>query len=260
MTEAAPVRLERVDFSWPASATSLFDDVSLEIPASRITALIGPNGSGKTTMIELILGWRRVRSGEVFVEGRPVPTIPGRERGRLMALVPQEENLPFAYSVLEYVLLGRAPYLSPLAAPGDRDVAMAFEALDKVGIRNLAHRSVPRLSGGERRMVLIARALLQNPRILLLDEPANHLDPANRERLVEILQSLRRDGITIVMSSHEPDMVTRLADHIVLLRAGAPPSSGSPGSMLVPERLSELYGIPVRIVESGDRRVILWGD
>jgi len=109
-------------------------------------------------------------------------------------------------------------------------------------------------------MVLIARALLQNPRILLLDEPANHLDPANRERLVEILQSLRRDGITIVMSSHEPDMVTRLADHIVLLRAGAPPSSGSPGSMLVPERLSELYGIPVRIVESGDRRVILWGD
>ena len=137
-----------------------------------------------------------------------------------MALVPQDERLPFAYSVLDYVLLGRAAYLAPLAAPVSRDRDIARGALEMTGISRLEKRSIPRLSGGELRLVLIARALTQQPRVLLLDEPTNHLDPANRERIIGVLESLHNHGITLIMTTHDPDLVLRLAGSIVLVKAG----------------------------------------
>lgn len=253
------VSMTDISFTWPTADTALFNNLNLDFPKGKTVCLIGPNGSGKTTMIELILGWRKANTGSIRVEQRIVSAIPARERGRTMALVPQEERLPFPYSALEYVLLGRAPYLPPLAIPGKRDREIAWAVLEQVGISHLAHRAVPRLSGGEKRMVLIARALIQQPRILLLDEPANHLDPANRERVMEILAALKSSGITLIISSHEPDMVTRLADSVVLLQAGTIPSMGGTEEMITPERLSYLYGVSVRIVEVEGRRVILWG-
>jgi iron complex transport system ATP-binding protein len=251
--------LDNVTFFWPGAESPLFEEINLNFPNGSTACLIGPNGSGKTTMMELILGWRRATSGSIRLEGRTISSIPSRERGRMMALVPQEERLPFSYTVLEYVLLGRAPYLPPLAAPGKRDRKLALEALDRVGIAHLAHRAVPRLSGGEKRMVLISRALVQEPRILLLDEPANHLDPANRERVMDVLIKLRSSGITLIISSHEPDMVTRLADSVVFLHPGRMPLMGSTEEMIVPEKLSELYGIRAKIVVAEGRRIILWG-
>ena len=253
------VALEGVTFSWPGSSRPLFSELDLAVPAGETCCLIGPNGSGKTTLLELILGWRRPVAGMVYSEGRPLAEVPARERGRTMALVPQEERLPFSYSVLEYVLLGRAPYLSPLASPGRSDVELAGAVLERVGISDLTERPVPELSGGERRLVLVARALLQRPRVLLLDEPSNHLDPANRERVIGILADLKASGITLLMSSHEPDMVTRLADRTVLLHAGRAPEIGSPDEMLVSEKLSGLYGVEARVVESEGRRIIFWG-
>lgn len=248
-----------VRYSWPGEPEPLFNQLDLTIPRGHITGLIGPNGSGKTTLLELALGWRQPDAGGVYLDGRRLDALPGRERGRSMALVPQEERLPFAYEVMEYVLLGRAAHLPPLATPGAEDRRIARDSLERTGIANLAGRVVNRLSGGETRLVLIARALTQQPRILLLDEPANHLDPANRERILGILRRLRDSGITLVMSSHEPDIMTRLADRVVLLRRGSPPAAGSPGEMIHPDRLEELYGVPVRIAEVEGRRLILWG-
>lgn len=253
------VSIKNLSFTWPMADSELFSNLNLDFPTGQTICLIGPNGSGKTTMIELILGWRKSDIGSIQVEGRTVSAIPARERGRTMALVPQEERLPFSYSTLEYVLLGRAPYLPPLASPGKHDREKAWDVLEKVGISHLAHRAVPRLSGGEKRMVLIARALIQEPRILLLDEPANHLDPANRERVMDILAALKSSGITLVISSHEPDMVTRLADKVVLLQAGTIPLMGSTEEMITPGRLASLYGVRVKIVDAEGRRVILWG-
>ncbi len=253
------VVLDELFFSWHADIKPLFRNVSLSFPTGATVCLMGPNGSGKTTMMELILGWRKAISGAVILEGRLINTIPSRERGRIMALVPQEERLAFSYSVLEYVLLGRAPYLPPLSSPGADDRDIALKALERIGISHLAHRPVPRLSGGETRMVLIARALVQEPRILLLDEPANHLDPANRERMMEILINLKSSGITLIISSHEPDIVTRLADMVVLLHRNRQPVMGRSCDMIVPEKLSELYGVRAKIVEAEGRRIILWG-
>lgn len=181
------------------------------------------------------------------------------ERGRSMALVPQDERIPFAYSALEYVMLGRAPHLPPLAAPGIRDRAIGLESLERVGVASLAGRPVMKLSGGELRLVLIARALAQEPRILLLDEPANHLDPANRERVLNMLRSLRDEGITLVLSSHEPDVVSRLSDTLVMMRKGGTPESGSVDRMMRPDKLRDVYGVGAKIAEIEGRRVILWG-
>jgi len=259
-TEASAVILNNVSFSWPSADTSLFRDVNLLFPRGDTVCLIGPNGSGKTTMMELILGWRKADSGQVLLEGSPVNSIPARERGRKMALVPQDERPAFSYSVLEYVLLGRAPYLSPLSSPGSEDREIVFNVLERVGMADLAHRPVPGLSGGETRMVLIARALVQQPEIMLLDEPANHLDPANRERVMEILNELKNSGISLIISSHEPDIVTRLADSVVLLHKGKGPVMGPSDLMLVPGKLSDLYGVKVTIVEAENRKVIIWGN
>jgi len=251
--------IDRLVFSWPDADFPLFENLNLRFRKGDTSCLIGPNGSGKTSLIELILGWRRAESGSVGVGGQPIASIPSRGRGQMMALVPQEERIPFSYSVLEYVMLGRAPYLPPLASPGRDDRDYARSSLDRVGIGHLSRRLVPSLSGGERRMVLIARALVQNPRIMLLDEPVNHLDPANRERIIEILIDLRASGITIIMSSHDPDIVFRVADKVVLLRSGETPIMGSPHKLLTSKHLSELYGVVARVVDVEGRKLILWG-
>lgn len=254
------VVLDGAGFRWPGTDRSLFTKVSLTIPHGQTTCLLGPNGAGKTTLLEMILGWRPSCEGPVSIDGRLLSGIPSRERGRLMALVPQDERLPFAYSVLDYLLLGRAPYLPPLATPGPTDRRLAMDSLERVGMAALAGRSVTELSGGELRLVLIARSLVQEPDILLLDEPTNHLDPANRESVIAILSRLHQSGITLIISSHEPDVVIRLAGNIVLLKNGRQPESGSPEKLLTPEHLSQLYGVPARIAEVDGRRVVLWGD
>jgi iron complex transport system ATP-binding protein len=253
------ILLDRVTFSWPKEERPLMADCRLFLESGTTAAILGPNGSGKTTLLELILGWKRPGSGRVLIGGADVSGMTSLERGRSMALVPQDERIPFAYSALEYVMLGRAPHLPPLAAPGPRDRKIGLESLDRVGVASLADRPVLKLSGGELRLVLIARALAQEPRILLLDEPANHLDPSNRERVLGMLRSLRDGGITLVLSSHEPDVVSRLADTLVMMKKGGSPESGSVGEMMQPDKLAEIYGVSATIVEAAGRRVILWG-
>ncbi len=254
-----PVVLESVDFSWPGASSFLFKDLNLVFEQGQTVSLLGPNGAGKTTLLELILGWRSPCRGRVLLEGTPAQDMPARVRGRLMALVPQDERMPFSYSVLEYILLGRAPFLAPLEVPGRRERDEALSVLNRVGIGFLANRKIDTLSGGEKRLVLVARALVQRPRILLLDEPANHLDPANKEKIKAMLGMLRHNGITVIFSSHEPDFISCLPDQVVLLKAGHAPEMGPAEKMLVPEKLSELYAVPVRVAALEGRRVILWG-
>ena len=176
-----------------------------------------------------------------------------------MALVPQDEKIPFEYSVTEYILLGRAPYLPPLGTPGKKDREIAQQSLEEAGIGELAGRTVSRLSGGERQLVLLARALTQQPRLLLLDEPASHLDLHNKDKILRILKKLQSRGITLFFTSHDPELVLRLADHAVLLKKGSVIQTGGASEVLNEAHLSSLYNIPVRIADSRGRRVIIWG-
>ncbi len=246
------LEVRSVSFSYPGCAPVL-RGVSLRLERGAIAAILGPNGSGKSTLLDLCLGWRKPAVGVVLVDGTPVEHLGRAERGRRLSLVPQRENVRFDFLVLDCVLLGRAPHLRPLQAPGDRDRMIARKALSTVGIAGLAGRSTATLSGGEYQLMLIARSLAQEPSVLLLDEPGSHLDPGHRLRIMRTLKGLSRQGIGVLLTSHDPQGAAAVADTVHLLRGGRVRSSGSPRDVLTASALRSAYGVPFRVRWSGGR-------
>jgi iron complex transport system ATP-binding protein len=258
MSENPLLSFQLVTFTYPGSKQAALNHFSLEIGAGSVTAILGPNGAGKTTLLHLVLGWLRPQAGDILLDGRPQSGYARREMGRLVGLVPQTENVSFDFSLLDYVSLGRAPYLAPLAMPGEEDLRIAWQALEQVGMAALANRSVLSLSGGERQLVLIARALAQQPRLLLLDEPTSHLDLSNKGRLVAVLRQLVRDGVTVMLTTHEPDVAAAVATHLVLVKAGQVFSAGTFEEGFTTQALTGVYGRPVEVAKVGERQVVLW--
>ncbi|KPL83983.1 hypothetical protein SE15_01945 [Thermanaerothrix daxensis] len=256
--DAPILRFEAVAFRYPETPADALQGLTLEVPRGQVTAILGPNGAGKTTLLRLAYGRYLPRRGQVWLDGRLLTSYTRQEIGRIVALVPQREANPFAYSLLEYVLLGRAPYLPPLQMPTPSDVAIAWEALERVGLQHLARRSVQALSGGEYQLLLVARALAQQPRLLLLDEPTSHLDLANKKHLIECLRGLLAEGVTILMTSHEPEVVARLAQQVVLMREGRVLNQGSLEALWKAEILSATYNIPLRVWEFDGHRLVAW--
>ncbi len=248
---------DTLSFAYPESPLVL-NGLSLGFERGSITALLGPNGAGKTTLLHLALGWLKPVSGKVKLDGRNLNSYSRQELGRRVGLVPQSENISFEYTVLEYVLLGRAPYLPPLSMPGDEDLFAAQNALAQVGLAGFEMRTMLELSGGERQLVLVARSLAQNPQILLLDEPTSHLDLGNKARLVQIFKTLQTQGITILLTTHDPELAALLSTHIVLMGRGGILAGGLVSDVLTAEHLSQLYGVPVRMAEVAGQKVILW--
>lgn len=257
---SAPVLAFRdVCFGYGANGKTVFQHLTLDIAPGTVTAILGPNGAGKTTLLHLALGWLRPQAGHVTLLGRPLTSYPRGELGRQMGLVPQSEHTAFEYSLLEYVLLGRAPYLKPLEMPGPEDTRIALDALARVGLAGWEGRSIARLSGGERQLVLTARALAQQPRCLLLDEPTSHLDLGNKARLLALLRDLVRQGVTVLLTTHEPEFAAGLATHLVLMRNGQVLEAGPLNETFTTERLSATYGVPVAVAQVHGRQVVLWG-
>jgi iron complex transport system ATP-binding protein len=254
----ALLAFDEVTFGYGPSGPAVLRDLSLAIEPGTATAILGPNGAGKSTLLHLALGWLRARSGHVLLDGQPIRAWPRRRLGQTMSLVPQVERSPFEFTVLDYVLLARAPYLAPLAMPGPEDVRIARDAMDEVGLGHLGHRTVTTLSGGERQLTLVARALAQQPRILLLDEPTAHLDLAHKAGLVELLRSLVERGMTLVATTHEPDVAAALASHLVLMRDGQVHRAGRFDEVFTADALGATYGLPLRIVRVDGHDVVLW--
>jgi iron complex transport system ATP-binding protein len=209
-------------------------------------------------LLFLALSWLQPSSGIILLDGQPLENYSRKDMGRLMGLVPQKEHIAFEYSVLEYVLLGRLPYLASLEQPGEKDYEAALSALDQVGLSHFADRSVYRLSGGERQLVLIARSLAQQPKLLLLDEPTSHLDLHNKSRLVALFQRLQSTGVTVLMTTHEPELASALATAVVLIDQGRVLFCGKPEEALTAQNLSRLYRLPVEVAHVSGRRVVLW--
>ncbi|MCX6056077.1 MAG: ABC transporter ATP-binding protein [Chloroflexi bacterium] len=243
-------------FSYEPGRNSILEAVSFEIHPQTITVILGPNGAGKTTLLHLLLGLRKPHSGTILLEDLPLVNYSRRELSQWMGLVPQSEHVPFEYSVLEFVLLGRAPYLGPLELPGSEDIQIAKNALLQVGIQDLEKRPIPALSGGEHQLVLIARALAQQPKILLLDEPTSHLDLSNRNKTLKILNQLRLAGSTIIFTTHDPEAASLIADNLVLMRLGKVLHTGSIDLTFTSEKLSETYGTPIDVIRMEGRRIV----
>lgn len=258
MTPHGPaIILKGISFSYGPERPAFMQRISLKIPGTAVTAILGPNGSGKTTMLHLLLGRLVPHEGELLVEGRPRSRIPKRDLRRLIGLVPQEETIPFDLSVLEYVLLGRAPHLGLLEVPGEQDRWVACQALDTAGLGALENRPVTSLSGGERQLATIARALAQETAILLLDEPTSHLDLANTRKVLKVMQLLGARGKTVVFTTHDPNAAAAVADHMILLRGGEVIATAPLQEAFTPELLSLTYGMEVEVLRIGNRSLVL---
>ncbi|KAF0108108.1 MAG: iron complex transport system ATP-binding protein [Anaerolineaceae bacterium] len=249
---------QNVTFGYRRDRQPFLQDVTFDLHPGRITAILGPNGAGKTTLLYLALGWLAAWTGGIRLDGLPLRQHSRLERGRWLALVPQNEHTPFDYTVLEYALMGRAPHMPPLGIPAAADYDAALQALDQVGLAALAEHPVPQLSGGEHQLMLLARAVAQRPRLLLLDEPTAHLDLRNKSRLIQMMKTLRTEGVTLLMTNHEPEVVLAVADDVLLMEPGRPPLFGPLEQALTAEALSRVYGLPIRLVDVDGHKQVLW--
>lgn len=210
--------------------------------AGESVGLIGPNGSGKTTLLRLLCGLLRPESGEVLLRDRPVRGLRPKERARVLALVPQESRELFDFSLLEVVLMGRSPHLPRLALEGPQDYAAARRALADMDLAGREDRQLLELSSGERQRALIARALAQEPGIILLDEPTAFLDLRHRLEIHEILARLNRERrLTVVTVSHDLNLAARYAARLIVLDRGRIAADGDPASVLTPGLLRSVY-------------------
>jgi len=227
--------------------TPALDGVTCTVPPARLVAVVGPNGSGKTTLVRALTGAVPLSSGEVLVDGRPLRRWARAELAQVLGVVPQREETAFPLLVEETVLLGRYARLGPLAAPARADREAVRAALERCDVAPLARRSVDSLSGGEWQRVRLARALAQEPRALVLDEPTASLDVRHEMELLELVRALVDGGMAALVITHELNLAARFADRMLLLDRGRLVAEGGPADVLTRETLGRVFQWPVAV-------------
>ncbi|OPZ60197.1 MAG: putative ABC transporter ATP-binding protein [Deltaproteobacteria bacterium ADurb.Bin510] len=239
-----------------AGGAPVFDQLTAELQAGQLVALMGGNGSGKTTLLKCLAGLLPKYGGSIHLGGLELGQLSRRSRARRLSLVPQDCAAGFGYLVRDMVLMGRAPYIAAFGGPGPADVDAAQQALKAVGLESFGARIYSRLSGGERQLVLIARALAQAAPIMLLDEPTSHLDFRNQVRVMRTLRDLvSQRGLSVIMATHDPNLVLSFAERVLLLHEGRLIADGAPEAVLTGERLQAVYGVALRELHADGRLV-----
>lgn len=234
---------------------TILSDINVEIRQAEIVALLGPNGAGKSTLLRLMLKLLQPARGSVEVCGKPLAAMARRAIASTLAYVPQHHTPPFPYTVAQVAALGRLAATSLLSIPREQDGAAVSEVLERLGIAHLANRDYTQISGGERQLALIARALVQNARILLMDEPDAGLDYGNQRRLLDLMRDLSSEGYTVVFTTHHPDHALYVANRSILIDGGRVIADGDPASVLTPEIIDQVYGVRVRMIDCGAHNV-----
>lgn len=246
-------------YSYAQRSPEALNGASIKLERGTLSALIGANGSGKSSLVRVLCGLLEPSTGEVFLEGRPMRAIEARRRARRIAYVPQSHRTVFPFTALEVVLSGRSPYTPRFRFENARDQAVAREALAAIDGLALATRPVTELSGGERQLVSVARALAQEPECLLLDEPSSALDLKHRAGLMRHLRRLRDvKGITTLIVTHDLMLLDSVFDRVFAMAAGAVVASGTPRDVLGSEVLREIYGDPSIRSEQLFGRTFVW--
>ena len=235
--------LETASLAVGYGGSPVVSGVSVSIAPGTLWAVLGPNGSGKSTLLRTVLGLLRPLEGEVRLFGTPVGRWERRALARRVAWVPQSFDGDAGFTGLELVLMGRAPHQGAWGLPGQRDLSVARTVLAELGIAHLAARIVSRLSGGERRLLLVARALAQEPSLLLLDEPTAFLDLQHQAQVLELVRARVRGGLAAVTVLHDPNLAAAFTDAALLLRDGGVLGQGASAELLDAERLGRLYGL-----------------
>ena len=249
MSDNIAIHVREVSHAYKDSA--VLNRLSISIREGEFFIIIGPNGSGKTTLLKTICGVEPVRSGEVGVFGQTISRYTGNELAKVISFVPQSLPEDFPFTVFQTVMMGRYPHLGVLGVESDRDLDITRRSIEFCGIASLANRKMNQLSGGERQRVFIARALCQEPRILLLDEPTASLDLSHQVRVMDLMEQLKREqGLTIVMVSHDVNLAAMYADRLLLMKSGRVAGVGQPEEVLTFETLEEVYGCTILVDES----------
>ncbi len=217
------------------------DSVSLQIGEGTLCALFGPNGSGKTTLLRCLAKFLPYRRGKIEIDGSDLKGIGNKALAKLVSYVPQDHTPPFPFTVREVTLMGRTPHMGGIFGPRRKDVAFAERALRAIGIEELAARHYTELSGGQRQLVLLARAVAQDTRVMLLDEPTAALDFKNQMRVWTLLRSFARDGKTVIVCTHDPNHVSWFCDSVVILREGQVLKVGTADEVMTDHILNMLY-------------------
>ncbi len=231
-------------------------DVNLTVEPGEVLCLLGPNGCGKTTLFKTMLGLLRAQGGEVLLDGTALGQLARAEVARRIAYVPQAQATPFPYTAIDLVLMGRVAHRGPFAGPSLEDREIAEAALDELGIGDLAQRDVTRLSGGQRQLVIIARAVAQAAPLLVMDEPTASLDFGNQVVVLREVKRLAACGAGIVLSTHQPDQAFAVADRVCLMRDGRTVAIGEPIETLTSERLEDVYGVAVSIERTRGGQIV----
>jgi iron complex transport system ATP-binding protein len=233
---------------------AIVTDVNLTVRSGDFLCLLGPNGVGKTTLFKSVLGLQPVVSGSILIDGEATRNWSRRRFARAVGYVAQAHTPPFAFKVIDVVAMGRAAHIGAFASPTSRDLAIAEEVLAAIGLWYLRDAVYTRISGGERQLVLIARALAQQPGLLLMDEPTSNLDYGNQVRvLTHILKLTHEQGLGVVMTTHNPNDALLYGTAVAIMGSGGRFVTGSPHDIITKELLDELYRVSVRMVPVSDR-------
>ena len=249
------VRVDNLTFAYKNFSLHI-DALGFEI--SKVTAIVGPNGAGKTTLLKCIGAVLPIEKKSLFINGKDIALMRSQERARHISYVPQEHESAFNYLVRDFVLMGRVAYVSPFALPSREDIKAADEAVEFVGLTSFSGRYYSELSSGERRLVLIARALAQQSDILLLDEPTTFLDPKHETEILELIRKLALEKQkTILVTLHSLEMAFRYSDYMVFMKEGRVVASGKPGDVFQEPLLKSVYDMEMKIIEWNDRKIVL---
>ena len=240
--------LEVEDLAFGFPGRTVGREVSFSLGAGEVMCVLGPNGGGKTTLFRTLLGLLEKHSGSIAFQGAALESLSRREIARRVGYVPQGHSAYFAFTVREFVLMGRTAHLSLFASPGKKDSRVADRALESLGIAHLADKPVTEISGGERQLALVARALAQEPKLLVLDEPTASLDFGNQVRVLQRIGALAGSGIAILFSSHDPDHAFLCAQRALLLAEGRVLEIGAPRDVIRSDTLERLYGVSVQVL------------
>ncbi|MBO7667322.1 MAG: ABC transporter ATP-binding protein [Firmicutes bacterium] len=238
--------VEKLSYRYRNGNRTIFHDVSFSLDKGEVLAILGANGAGKSTLLNCIANLFRPSSGQIRLNGTPMERMTMRDVAKIIGYVPQIHTPAYAYTVREFVVMGRTPYIGSFSSPSPDDYRIADESLERMGISHLRNKVYTEISGGERQQVTIARVMTQQPQIILLDEPTAHLDYGNQYRVVQMVKDLAAEGYTLLMTTHNPDHAIILNGKVAILNREGVLGIGMSAEALNEDTLSRLYGLHVK--------------
>ena len=247
------LEVKNLSYSYDNSRT-IFHDVSFSLDKGEVLSILGTNGAGKSTLLNCIANLYRPSAGEILLNGRPLSSMRMMEVAQVIGYVPQIHTPAYAYTVREFTVMGRTPYIGAFARPSKEDYTIADAALERMNIAHLRDKAYTEISGGERQQVTIARVLTQQPQIILLDEPTAHLDYGNQYRVVRMIKELSKEGFALLMTTHNPDHANILGGKVAILNREGVLGVGLAAETVTAETLTRLYGLKIKTVYDADAK------